>query len=112
MEEYKNWVYKIVGIIFLIYVCGECCSTLFSDESDGKLDQVDVQVGVKTHLRETLYDYDSYKSLSWSDFKEYSDGGYSIVHKYKATNLFGGYVTKTTKFYVDKNGVVVDYFEF
>ena len=67
MEEYKNWVYKILGIIFLIYICGECCSTLFSD---GKLDQVDVQVGVKTHLRETLYDYDSYKSLSWSDFKE------------------------------------------
>ena len=109
MEEYKNWVYKILGIILLIYICGECCSTLFSD---GKLDQVDVQVGVKTHLRETLYDYDSYKSLSWSDFKEYSDGGYSIVHKYKATNLYGGYVTKTTKFYVDKNGVVVDYFEF
>ena len=35
-----------------------------------------------------------------------------IVHKYKATNLYGGYVTKKTKFYVDKNGVVVDYFEF
>ena len=108
MEEYKGWAYKILGIILLIYICGECCTLC----SDGKLDQVDVQVAVKTHLRETLYDWDSYKSLSWSDFKEYSDGGYSIVHKYKATNLYGGYVTKTTKFYVDKNGVVVDYFEF
>mgnify|MGYP003485390546 CR=1 FL=1 len=76
MEEYKGWAGKILGIILLLYICGECC-TLFSD---GKLDQVDVQVAVKTHLRETLYDWDSYKSLSWSDFKEYSDGGYSIVH--------------------------------
>ena len=26
MEEYKNWVYKILGIIFLIYICGECAA--------------------------------------------------------------------------------------
>ena len=57
------------------------------------------------YLRNNLSDWDSYKSISWSNFS--NDGEeYSILHKYKAKNMFGGYVTKVSRFYVNQDGVV------
>lgn len=96
----------IIALVVVICVTN-CEGTLnFSQNHDGQLKKTEIQAAVKGYLRENLHDWDSYKSLSWSEV-EYLNPGYAIKHKYKATNAFGGYVTKTRLFYVNENGVVI-----
>ena len=61
---------------------------------------------VKDYLKKTLKDPKSYESIEWSKVKEETDG-YSVYHKYRAKNSFGGYVIEAQIFYLDFGGNVV-----
>ena len=61
---------------------------------------------VKDYLRKNLKDPKSYESIEWSKVKEEPDG-YSVYHKYRAKNSFGGYVIEAQIFYLDYGGNVI-----
>ncbi len=58
------------------------------------------------YLKKNLKDPKSYEGIEWSKVKEETDG-YSVYHKYRAKNSFGGYVIETQIFYLDFGGNVV-----
>lgn len=68
---------------------------------DGSVSQV------KKHLKANLKDPNSYESIEWSDVIETSNG-YTVRHKYRAKNSYGGYVIENNIFYLDFTGNVVD----
>jgi len=61
---------------------------------------------VKDYLKKNLKDPKSYEGIEWSKVKEETDG-YSVYHKYRAKNSFGGYVIEAQIFYLDFSGNVV-----
>lgn len=58
------------------------------------------------YLKKNLKDPKSYDGIEWSKVKEETDG-YSVYHKYRAKNSFGGYAIETQIFYLDFSGNVV-----
>lgn len=72
-------------------------------------------IQVESYLKQHLKDPDSYQSIEWDHVKEISDkitsenGGYkySVLHKYRAKNSFGGYNIETDLFKFDKDGNVI-----
>ena len=61
---------------------------------------------VKEYLKKNLKDPKSYESIEWSKVKEESYG-YSVYHKYRAKNSFGGYVIESQIFHLDFGGNVI-----
>ncbi len=61
--------------------------------------------GVERYLQMTLKDPDSYKGIEWSPIAKNCDG-YSVRHKYRAKNSFGGYVIDETVFMLNPDGIV------
>ena len=98
-------VWGMIALIILICIISLDGCSISGNDSDRPLRKIEVQAAVKGYLRENLNDWNSYKSVSWSEVTDL-DPGYTIVHRYRAKNAFGGYITKTTKCYVDENGVV------
>ena len=58
------------------------------------------------YLKKNLKDPKSYEGIEWSKVKEETDG-YSVYHKYRAKNSFGGYVIEAQIFYLDFGGNVI-----
>lgn len=75
-------------------------SPVQSSSWDGSVSQV------KSYLKNHLKDPDSYESIEWSVIKK-SSNGYSVRHKYRAKNSFGGYVVENKVFYMDSDGNVI-----
>ena len=67
---------------------------------DGSVSQV------KDYLRKNLKDPKSYEGIEWGKLKE-EQNGYSVYHKYRAKNSFGGYVIEAQVFYLDFGGNVI-----
>ena len=67
---------------------------------DGSISQV------KDYLKKNLKDPKSYEGIEWSKVKE-EPNGYSVYHKYRAKNSFGGYVIEAKVFYLDFGGNVI-----
>ena len=61
---------------------------------------------VRSYLKKTLKDPDSYQSIEWSSVQKEGDG-YFVRHKYRAKNSFGGYVIENKIFYLDSYGNVI-----
>lgn len=61
---------------------------------------------VKDYLKKNLKDPKSYEGIEWSKVKE-EPNGYSVYHKYRAKNSFGGYVIEAQVFYLDFGGNVI-----
>lgn len=61
---------------------------------------------VKNHLKNNLKDPDSYEGIEWSTVVE-TKNGYTVRHKYRAKNSFGGYVVENQIFYLDFKGNVI-----
>lgn len=68
---------------------------------DGSVSQV------KKYLKSNLKDPDSYESIEWGKVIE-TDNGYTIRHKYRAKNSFGGYTIENNIFYLDFKGNVIE----
>lgn len=62
---------------------------------------------VKKYLKNNLKDPDSYESIEWSKVLKNNDGTYSVRHKYRARNSFGGMVIENWIFTLDENGNVI-----
>lgn len=69
---------------------------------DGSVSQVEDYI--KSHIN----DPDSYQSVTWYKVIKKGNGNFIINHKYRAKNVFGGYVVKLQKFILDHNGVVLE----
>ena len=67
---------------------------------DGSVSQV------KNYLKKNLKDPKSYEGIEWGKLKE-EPNGYSVYHKYRAKNSFGGYVIEAQVFYLDFGGNVI-----
>jgi len=61
---------------------------------------------VEQYLKKTLKDPDSYEGIEWSPVQKLSNGSYSVRHKYRAKNSYGGYVIENQIFYYDASGNV------
>lgn len=75
---------------------------VWQSEWDGSVYQV------VAYLKETLKDPKSYDGIDWSPLAKLETGEYkySIRHKYRAKNSFGGYVIENHVFFLDKDGTV------
>jgi hypothetical protein len=62
---------------------------------------------VKEHVKMNLKDPDSYESIEWSNVQTLDDGTFSVRHKYRAKNSFGGYVVENKIFIYDSSGHIV-----
>ncbi len=106
IENNKEISFPVGKLLIFLFFIICLCVTYCDGNSDKPLRQTDVQASVRMYLRNNLSDWDSYKSISWSNFSNNGEE-YSILHKYKAKNMFGGYVTKVSRFYVNQEGVVI-----
>lgn len=64
-------------------------------------------VQCKNYLKDRLRDPDSYESIEWTKPIELKSGGYTVGHKYRSKNGFGGYVIETVMFKLDEKGKVL-----
>ncbi len=62
---------------------------------------------VEDYLKKALKDPDSYEGIEWSNVIKNSDGTYSVRHKYRARNSFGGMVVENWVFVLDEYGNVI-----
>jgi hypothetical protein len=62
---------------------------------------------VKQYLKKNLKDPDSYEGIEWSPVQKLSDGTFSVRHKYRAKNSFGGFVVENQVFVYDAQGNVL-----
>ena len=62
---------------------------------------------VKNYLKRSLKDPDSYEGIEWSNVIENSNGTYTVRHKYRARNSFGGMVFENWMFVLDEHGNVI-----
>ena len=89
IENNKEISFPVGKLLIFLFFIICLCVTYCDGNSDKPLRQTEVQASVRMYLRNNLSDWDSYKSISWSNFS--NDGEeYSILHKYKAKNMFGG----------------------
>lgn len=58
------------------------------------------------YLKKNLKDPKSYEGIEWSKVKE-ETYGYSVYHKYRAKNSFGGYVVESQVFHIDFSGNII-----
>lgn len=79
--------------------------TVYNSSWDGSVRQVEI------YLKSNLRDPNSYEGIEWSKVQETSDG-YSVRHKYRAKNGFGGYVVANQIFYMDADGNVTNVTDF
>lgn len=61
---------------------------------------------VKNYLKKNLKDPDSYEGIEWSNVVDNGNGTYTVRHKYRARNSFGGMVIENWIFELDENGNV------
>lgn len=61
---------------------------------------------VKNYLKKNLKDPDSYEGIEWSNVIKNSDETYTVRHKFRARNSFGGMVIEDWVFILDKEGNV------
>ena len=106
IENNKEISFPVGKLLIFLFFIICLCVTYCDGNSDKPLRQTEVQASVRMYLRNNLSDWDSYKSISWSNFSNNGEE-YSILHKYQAKNMFGGYVTKVSRFYVNQDGVVI-----
>lgn len=63
---------------------------------------------VKDYLKRNLRDPDSYQSISWTKaVLSPVTGEYTVVHKYRAKNGYGGYEVNQQLFTLDARGKVI-----
>ncbi|MEW5928895.1 MAG: hypothetical protein AB1941_15650 [Gemmatimonadota bacterium] len=60
--------------------------------------------------RQVLRDPDSYESIEWGPVRA-TPAGFSVWHRFRARNGFGGYAVETYRFELDAAGAVVSYTE-
>ena len=66
---------------------------------------------VEQYLKNNLRDPDSYEPMEWSAVQKTEDG-YSVRHKYRARNGFGGMNIENQIFYLDEDGNVTGYTDY
>ena len=92
----------IVAIAALIVDFGNVrfpTSPVKNSQWDGSVYQVEA------YLKKNLLDPDSYQGIAWGKVTP-KDGGYSVYHRYRAKNGFGGYVIHEDMFFIDQQGNV------
>lgn len=62
---------------------------------------------VKEHLKKSLKDPDSYESIEWSKVQKLDDGTFSVRHKFRAKNSFGGFTIENHIFTYDSSGNIL-----
>ncbi len=62
---------------------------------------------VKENLKKSLKDPDSYESIEWSTVQKLDDGKFSVRHKYRAKNSFGGFSIENHIFTYDASGNIL-----
>jgi len=69
---------------------------------------------VKRFLKKNLKDPDSYKGIEWSKVVRSDKPGceFSVRHKYRAKNSFGGYAISNQIFCMDMDGNVTKAFNY
>ncbi len=62
---------------------------------------------VKNYLKKNLKDPDSYEGIEWSKVQKNANGTYTVRHKYRARNSFGGMIIENWVFELDEKGTVI-----
>jgi hypothetical protein len=62
---------------------------------------------VKNYLKKTLKDPDSYEGIEWSEVIKNNNGTYTVRHKFRARNSFGGMVVENYVFVLNETGEVI-----
>jgi hypothetical protein len=77
--------------------------------SANTLQTYEARGNVETYLAENLKDPDSYQSIKWGGLITVNAEMwmYTIDHRYRAKNSFGGYVINQARFFLDSKGTVV-----
>lgn len=68
-----------------------------------------VQNNIILYLKQHLNNPDSYEAIDFGPYGTYNkeENTYFMLHKYRATNMFGGLITVEHMFIVDQNGNVI-----
>lgn len=105
-RKIRFWNILIASVIILGLI--SLCDKLSNDTDPRPTNRdVSVMIGVKSYLRENLYDPKSYQEIEWSPSGINDAGQYYIRHKYRAKNAFGGYIIEEKIFYLDKSFNVI-----
>ena len=105
-RKIRFWNILIASVIILGLI--SLCDKLSNDTDPRPTNRdVSVMIGVKSYLRENLYDPKSYQEIEWSPSGINNAGQYYIRHKYRAKNAFGGYIIEEKIFYLDKSFNVI-----
>lgn len=67
----------------------------------------DAQVALRRYIRDNLRDPDSYDIIYTSKALEHSNGTFSMQHKYRAKNGFGGMNVEEKVFIFSKSGSII-----
>ena len=62
---------------------------------------------VKENLKKGLKDPDSYESIEWSKVQKLDDGTFSVRHKFRAKNSFGGFTIENHIYTYDSSGSIL-----
>lgn len=94
------WIFGIIAIIL--------CSVLMCNPSSEESEKIEVQASVRTYIQMRLNDPGSYRTMGWDIQK--TNTGFIVRHRYRAKNLFGGYVVEDCTVHLDKNYNVIAYY--
>lgn len=108
--NYKGVLLKVVaciGILFFIMLIanikpGDTTMGFDAPHQSPWDNSVDV---VEDYLKHTyLNDPDSYESIHWDKLHKTQDGGYYVIHSFRARNGMGGMVKTTMIFFISQDG--------
>lgn len=125
MNNWKNWI-AVIGILLLMRMCGGCLGCSGKDvrgetiyelkdiiKESGTITEDEAKVLVANHIMSNMNNPDSYEAVDWGPLKESAarpglfEGGWSIRHKYRGQNGFGGTITEESTFFISKDGSVM-----
>ena len=108
---FKYFLLPIIGIFILIIVISPSDSEEAKPIPVVRNNALDASVfQVENYLKKNLNDPNSYEGIEWSPvIIDSADGhlkNYTVRHKYRAKNGFGGFVVENRIFYLDSAGTI------
>ena len=122
----KHWIYTGIGCVvlfFMLVACNRCGGSFGNVRSNdiselrqiikksGTISENEAKCLVVSYILNHMKNPDSYESVYWGRLEEISgrdggNGGWSIKHKYRGTNSYGGVVTEEDIFLIHNDGYV------